>query len=47
MWAATISSAPRRADAGPANGARPTVILAHTLKGWGTALAADPLITPR
>ena len=26
-----------------ANGARPTVILAHTLKGWGTALAADPL----
>src|SRR6185436_3613070 len=26
-----------------ANGARPTVILAHTVKGWGTALAADPM----
>jgi pyruvate dehydrogenase E1 component len=26
-----------------ANRERPTVILAHTLKGWGTALAADPL----
>jgi pyruvate dehydrogenase E1 component len=26
-----------------ANGERPTVILAHTVKGWGTALAADPL----
>jgi pyruvate dehydrogenase E1 component len=26
-----------------ANRERPTVILAHTLKGWGTPLAADPL----
>ena len=26
-----------------ANRDRPTVILAHTVKGWGTALAADPL----
>ena len=26
-----------------ANHERPTVILAHTLKGWGTPLAADPL----
>ncbi|HYE90618.1 MAG TPA: transketolase C-terminal domain-containing protein, partial [Terriglobales bacterium] len=26
-----------------ANDARPTVILAHTVKGWGTPLAADPL----
>jgi pyruvate dehydrogenase E1 component len=26
-----------------ANRARPTVIIAHTIKGWGTALAADPL----
>jgi pyruvate dehydrogenase E1 component len=37
---ASILEAVERASA---NDQRPTVILAHTVKGWGTALAADPL----